>query len=41
MKPKVFFSRNINPDTISKLYKMLGKELPGKIAFKLHSGEKR
>ena len=40
MKSKVFFSRNINPDTISKLYKMLDKELPGKIAFKLHSGEK-
>lgn len=40
MKPKVFFSRNITPETISQLYKLLDKELPGKIAFKLHSGEK-
>lgn len=40
MKPKVYFSKNIKPETIAKLYKCLGKELPGKIAFKLHSGEK-
>ena len=40
MKSKVYFSKNIKPETISQLYKLLGKELPGKIAFKLHSGEK-
>lgn len=40
MKAKVFFSRNITPETVLKLYKMVGKELTGNIAVKLHSGEK-
>lgn len=38
-KSKVYFSRNTSPDTLVKLYKTLGKELTGKVAVKLHSGE--
>lgn len=40
MPTKVFFSRNITPETVLTLYKMAGKTLPGKVAVKLHSGEK-
>ncbi len=40
MKPTVYFSRNITPETVLKLYQLLGKELPGKTAVKVHSGEK-
>ena len=40
MSAKVYFSRNITPETVLELYKMVGKELPGKVAVKLHSGEK-
>lgn len=40
MKPKVYFSRTITPEKVLELYKMLGKELPGKVALKVHSGEK-
>lgn len=39
MKPKVFFSRTITPEKILELYQTLGKELPGKTAIKVHSGE--
>ena len=40
MKTKVYFSRTITPEKVLELYKMLGKELPGNIAIKVHSGEK-
>ncbi|MBQ3587943.1 MAG: DUF362 domain-containing protein [Oscillospiraceae bacterium] len=40
MKPKVYFSRTITPEKMLELYKLLGKELPGKVALKVHSGEK-
>ena len=40
MKSTVYFSRNITPDTVLQLYKLVGKELPGKVAVKVHSGEK-
>ena len=40
MAAKVYFSRNITPEMVLELYKMVGKELPGKVAVKLHSGEK-
>lgn len=40
MKSKVYFTRDITPEKVVELYKMLGKELPGKVAVKLHSGEK-
>ena len=39
MKSKVYFSRTITPETLVALYDLLGKELPGKVAVKLHSGE--
>lgn len=39
MKSKVYFSREITPEKVVELYKKLGKELPGNVAIKLHSGE--
>ncbi len=39
MKSKVYFSRTITPEKVLELYKRLGKELPGKVAIKVHSGE--
>ena len=39
MFPKVYFSRNINPETVLRLYRLAGKELKGNVAVKLHSGE--
>ena len=40
MKSKVYFSRTITPEKVVELYDLLGRELPGKVAIKLHSGEK-
>lgn len=40
MKTRVYFSRTITPEKVLELYKMLGKNLPGKVAIKVHSGEK-
>ena len=40
MKPKVYFSASITPETVCKLYAAVGKPLPGKVAVKLHSGER-
>ena len=39
MKEKVYFSRTITPEKALELYNKLGKELTGKVAVKLHSGE--
>lgn len=39
MSSKVYFSRTITPEKVSELYALLNKELPGKVAIKLHSGE--
>ena len=39
MKPKVYFSSEITPEKVAKLYSLLGKKLGGKVAVKLHSGE--
>lgn len=39
MKAKVLFSKEITPDKVVELYKLLGKELQGKVAVKVHSGE--
>ena len=36
---KVFFSRTITPEKVLELYRLLEKELPGKVAVKVHSGE--
>lgn len=38
-KSKVFFCRDITPENVVKMYKMLGKELKGNVAVKVHSGE--
>ena len=40
MKTKVYFSRTITAEKVLELYKMLGVSLPGKVAVKVHSGEK-
>ncbi len=40
MKAKVYFTRDIIPENVLKLYEALGIKLPGKIAMKVHSGEK-
>ena len=40
MKSKVYFTREITPEAVLRLYKLLGKELTGNIAVKVHSGEK-
>ncbi len=39
MKSKVYFSREITPEKVVELYRLTGKELPGKVAVKVHSGE--
>jgi len=39
MKAKVYFTREITPQSVLKLYQLLGKELPGNVAIKVHSGE--
>lgn len=39
MKPKVYFTRTITPEKVLEMYRLLGCELPGKVAVKLHSGE--
>ena len=40
MSATVYFSRTITPEKVLELYKRAGKELPGKVAVKVHSGEK-
>ncbi len=39
-KAKVYFTKEITPEAVIKMYKALGIELPGKVAVKVHSGEK-
>ena len=39
-KAKVYFTRNITPENVVRMFGLLGKELPGKVAVKVHSGEK-
>ena len=40
MAAKVYFSPVITPEKVLELYQLVGKELPGKVAVKVHSGEK-
>ncbi len=40
MCAKVYFSREITAEKVLELYKMLGTELEGRVAVKVHSGEK-
>ena len=39
-KAKVYFSKEITPESVVKMYETLGVKLQGKVAVKLHSGEK-
>lgn len=38
-KAKVYFIKEITPENVVKLYDLLNKKLPGKVAVKVHSGE--
>lgn len=40
MKSTVYFSREITPEKVVEMYEKLGVDLPGKVAVKVHSGEK-
>ena len=40
MSATVYFSRTITPEKILELYERLEKELTGRVAIKVHSGEK-
>jgi len=39
MKSKVFFTKSLEPDKTIELFDLVQKELKGKVAIKLHSGE--
>lgn len=36
---KVYYCKIVNPDKLVEMYKLLGKELSGNVAVKVHSGE--
>lgn len=38
-KAKVYFTREISPENVVRMYEILGVKLPGKVAVKVHSGE--
>ena len=40
MSATVYFSRTITPEKVLELFKLVNKELPGRVAVKVHSGEK-
>ncbi len=40
MKSKVYFTNEISPQAVVRLYHALGVSLPGRVAVKVHSGEK-
>ncbi len=40
MASRVYFTRTITPEKVLELYRLLGCELPGRVAVKLHSGER-
>lgn len=39
-KSKVYFTKSITPESVIKMFQVLETELPGKVAVKVHSGEK-
>ena len=39
-KSKGYFTKHITPESLVKMYEALGKNLSGKVAVKVHSGEK-
>ncbi len=38
-KSKVYFTKEITPESVVKIFEKLEKDLPGKVAVKVHSGE--
>ena len=38
-KPRVYFTETITPESLVKMFEVLEKDLPGRVAVKLHSGE--
>lgn len=40
MSAKVYFSRTITPEKVLELYRLLGASLEGRVAVKVHSGER-
>ena len=38
-KANVYFTKEVSKESLVKMYEMLGVQLPGKVAVKLHSGE--
>lgn len=38
-KAKVYFTKELTPEAMIKMYEALGVKLPGKVAVKVHSGE--
>ena len=39
-KAKVYFTKELTPQAVVKMYEVLNKDLPGRVAVKVHSGEK-
>jgi len=39
-KSKVYFTKEITPQKVVEMFKIMNKNLPGKVAIKVHSGEK-
>jgi uncharacterized Fe-S center protein len=39
MKPSVYFTNELTPESVKSLFDRLGVKLSGKVALKLHSGE--
>lgn len=39
-RAKVWFTPELTPEAVLRMYRALGAELPGKVAVKVHSGEK-
>ena len=38
-KAKVYFTKALTPEAVISMYKVLGQDLPGNVAVKVHSGE--
>ena len=38
---KVYFTKEISPDSLVRIYEALGRELPGKVAVKISTGESK
>lgn len=39
MASKVYLTRDITPEKVVEMYRAVGRELPGRVAVKIHSGE--